>query len=126
MHCLARETIASKELWIIRCSRLRHAVTIELRSSSKFFGFRSCGTFQICCLRYPPPKKSRILPGLESAVAMANVHVCSSVEKELTAKVLYCCITGMGGRSILLPPHVILIDVMNVKVPLYNMITYNA
>ena len=36
MHCLARETIASKESWIIRCSRLRHAATIEMRSSSKF------------------------------------------------------------------------------------------
>ena len=33
MHCL--DTIASKESWIVRCSRLQHAVIIEIRSSSK-------------------------------------------------------------------------------------------
>ena len=58
MHC--RDTIASKESWIVRCSRLRHAVIIELRGSSKLCGCCWCGTFQICCLRCPHRKTSHI------------------------------------------------------------------
>ena len=60
VHCLARDTISSKESWIVRCSRLRHAIIIELRGSSKLCGCCWCGTFQICCLRYPHRKTSHI------------------------------------------------------------------
>ena len=47
-------------------------------------------------------------------------------KRKLSAEVLHCCMTGMRRSSISLPPHVILIDIKGVKVPLYNMVTYDT
>ena len=120
VHCLACDTISSKESWIVRCSRLRHAVIIELQGSSKLCGCCWCGTFQICCLRYPHRKTSHI------ARSWPISTVTHQSRRKLSAEVLHCCMTGMRRSSILLPPHDILIDIMSVKIPLYNMVTYNT
>ena len=73
----------------------------------------------------PPPQSRIVRSGERCGQSQSSPLLITQPCRELFPKVLHCCIVGLGRSFILLPPHVIPIDI-NPKVSLYNIVTYDS
>ena len=126
MQRVARVTMQSNERWIICWSMLRHSVTIASRSCLKLFGYSSCGTHSKSCVLNIPKGKNHTLWDQKSGETKPNHHVYWSLGQEIDHEdILHCRVTGVRRSFILLPEHGISIDVVNGKISLYDVVTYD-